>query len=262
MGLRWSRNITGTNTSRPLRSPGARGRPETPSSPATPRCARSTWTSHLNIRALAVQQRPELLPRARGRLRWQQDVRDKDMREVVHQGDPQALQDYIEANREALEEELKNLKEAANFDAIAERHLPFSSDEWLQYLAQHEEQFRELLRTASQKRACISERVQARPNLQTATCIYPEATPKIGQSPVWAHLKEGYICFRASPQHQLVCFVATIGLTVYAIPLTATATRARYDLLFDPPIHLACRPIALVLEAAGLHGGGGVLLGR
>lgn len=150
------------------------------------------------------------------------------MWEIVHLGDPQALQER---------------KEAAKFDAIVEKLvLPLSSDEWLHYLAQQEERFREKLPSACQQRAGIA-----------AARIYPEATPKTGHSPEWANLKDGHICYKANPEHQLLRFVAAIGLTVYAIPLAAPAARARYDLLFGPPVHRACRPIALVLEAAGFH---------
>ncbi len=58
---------------------------------------------HLNIRALALERRPELFPRARGKLHWEEDVSMAEQKVLVNPGCAAELSEYIEANREQLE---------------------------------------------------------------------------------------------------------------------------------------------------------------
>lgn len=222
---------------------------------ASSRCrAKATKSArHMNIRALAIEKNPDWLPRARGKLRWQGPVSRSDSRAIVHSGDPRALREYIDENRASLEEELQERRAQETFMKELEKDFPFSTDEWMKWMEENDQLFREFMKNATRERAKVSQRVQAMDGLAGVTRVYPMPCAEHGHSPEWSHLQDGFFCLRASPSHQVVCFVASVGHTVYAFPLTSTERSDRFDLLFQPPFYEQCRPIELLLQEAGLH---------
>ena len=58
-----------------------------------------------NARSIAVTRHPEWLPRPRGILHWQQGVAKQQAKTIVHQGNSEALQQYLQENKASLQEE-------------------------------------------------------------------------------------------------------------------------------------------------------------
>ena len=128
--------------------------------------AAANQASRLNVRALAIQERPDLFKRGRGRLRWEQGVSAGEASSVTHQGDESALKEFIAANSERLGAKLAGLREAAS---EAERlhkeaQVPYSNADWLEWLQANDSHFKELLRTATATRRQFGERI--RPTLE------------------------------------------------------------------------------------------------
>lgn len=213
---------------------------------------RKQAATHLNLQSLAVQKNPELFSRARGKLRWQQGVSKRDSRQIVHQGDSAALKQYIAENRDELKAELLRRQEEAKYAVEVEKELPLSVDEWLSFLGDNEDMFREQLRGATSRRSGVSERIKPRTDLEGVSRVYPQVCREHGHAPHWSHLEAGFFCFKANADHLLVVFLAVIGYTVYACPLTATAVRGDYEYLLADSFHEVFRPIGLILDAAGL----------
>ena len=210
---------------------------------------RTLAAARLNIRALAIQQRPELLSQGRGQLRWQGEVDETTRRSVRKQGNEAELAAYIEQHQEDLKAELARRRAAARIEDAAATLLPLTSDSWLQYLDEHEHEFRDLMRVASQQRRVLSERIQASDDVTGEARVYPAPCREHGHSPLWSHLPPGFLCFVVG-QHKLVCFVATLGHTVYAAPLNSTVVGREYDLFLQTPFCDLLRPLALVLDQA------------
>jgi hypothetical protein len=206
---------------------------------------------HLNIRALALERRPELFPRARGKLHWQLDVSRADQKVIVNEGDPAALSKYIEENKEQLEAELSSRKNAMKHKAAAKAAIPMTHDDWLKHIVDNDEEFSELLQSASKQRRSVSERLRADPEWGEVPRIYPRICREHGHSPEWSHLRPGFYCFKHL-DFLLVCFVASIGHTVFACPLSSTAANQEYEFVYRPLFHKAFKPIGLVFDCAGL----------
>ena len=141
---------------------------------------------------------------------------------------------------------------AAQRTAAAEEPFPVSADDWVRHLEQHDAEFRGLLKTATEKRRGICERVRAVGELPEAGRLYPRVCREFGHSPHWSHLSAGSYCFTPGPEAKLVLYVASIGHTVYACSLQSTASQRVYDLLLDPLFHDVFKPISLVLDEAGV----------
>ena len=58
---------------------------------------------HSNVWSLARQDRPDLVPRPRGRRVQEEGISEAQMKEIVYPEDRQALDEYVEQNREDLE---------------------------------------------------------------------------------------------------------------------------------------------------------------
>jgi len=56
-------------------------------------------------RALAIMRNPELFDRARGQLHWQDPVAKGERKKISHRGDEAKLKQYMEDNKESLQQE-------------------------------------------------------------------------------------------------------------------------------------------------------------
>lgn len=214
--------------------------------------------AHLNLHALALERRPDLFPRARGKLRWETGVSNQDMRALVEprsaSSNAEALREYIAANRDELQRELARRRDDARFEALQAQPVPYTSEEWMQFLVNNDAHFRDLLRTSEARRAPVSHRIHGRTTMAEAVSrFYPSPCSEHGHSPAWAYLKAGFYLFRAERQKQLVCYVASIGMTVYACLLVSTPVAQQYDLLLRPSFHEAFAPIAVALDTDELR---------
>ena len=208
-------------------------------------------TRTLNIRALAIERKPELFPRGRGQL-WWQDVAHGSRSDLTHAGDNVALNAYVDAHREELETELQARRAAAEFQAQAEKPLPISSTEWMECLEQHDELFCDLLKSASSQRRALSERLEPMLGLDEQVRVYPQAGAQTGHSPHWAHLDCRFYCFAPNSDLKLVVYLASIGHCVYACPLNMSEKSREYDLLLQPLFCEGFKPIAEVFRVAGV----------
>ena len=173
-------------------------------------------------------------------------------RELVHQGDPQALSAFIEAHREELQAEVDAKRAAAKRADAAADAFPMSMNDWVKHLGEHDHDFRELLKTATGKRRRLCERIQSLPELEAAVRVYPRLAAELGHAPHWSHLSAGFYLFQHRPDCKLVVYLAGIGHSVYAGPLQSSTEDRVFDLLFDPPFHQTFRPISIVLKAASI----------
>ena len=107
----------------------------------------------MNARPLAISRHSDLRQRPRGKLHWEKDIAAKDRSEIVNEGDKDALQAYIEANRQSLEAEAAAIRKHA-LDVVADGggNMPMNNAEWLAWIEEHDEQFKELLKTATRVR--------------------------------------------------------------------------------------------------------------
>ena len=101
--------------------------------------------ARMNVRALAFRRRPELFTRAKGRMRWEGEVEKAERCRVVHRGDEEALKEFMDANREDLEEKLSEIRRVATAQAVAIHALPYSHEEWVSHIEQNYDQFAALL---------------------------------------------------------------------------------------------------------------------
>ena len=111
-------------------------------------------------------------------------------------------------------------------------------------------EFRSRLKNSSMDRQSLSQRLFADPEMTPTSRVSPQPCREHGHSPAWMHLKYGFHCF-AVGDSKLVCFVATIGYTVYACPLRSTAKLAEFDFLLSPTVDKIMKPIGFVFESAG-----------
>ena len=89
--------------------------------------------------------------RARGKLHWELNVSRADQKVIVNEGDAAALSKYIEENKEQLEAELSSRRNAMKHKAAAEAAIPMTHDDWLKHIVDNDEEFSELLQSASKK---------------------------------------------------------------------------------------------------------------
>jgi hypothetical protein len=182
---------------------------------------------HLNIRAIALERRPELFPRARGKLHWEV-VSRAEQKVIVHNGGAGELNEYIEANRAELENELSARRDVIKHKATAEAAMPITQNDWLKYIVEHDEAFSQLIQSASRRRRSVSERLGADPEWGEVPRIYPRICREHGHSPSWSHLLPGFYCLRQFDAN-LVCFVASIGHTVFACPVSSTQVGNQFE---------------------------------
>jgi hypothetical protein len=83
----------------------------------------------MNSHALAVQRSPELLTRHRGRLHWEKGVSSSQARDIAHECDLRALEEYKIAHADELERDAQAIREAAA--------LPVTNREWMNWVEGH-----------------------------------------------------------------------------------------------------------------------------
>ena len=102
--------------------------------------AMTARNKYMNVRALAVKERPDLFSRARGRLWWEADVGDA-VRRWSHIGDEVALKRYVELNYERLDDAAKEIRRQASRADSSTGALPISNKDWLSWLAAHGDRY-------------------------------------------------------------------------------------------------------------------------
>ena len=170
----------------------------------------------MNLIAVARQRRPDLFPQARGKLWWEKGVTQTEMQRLRQPGDPDALEAFLAANREAFAAEAEQIRSQARIllQKKTEGLMPFRNREWLLWLEKNREHFNELLKKAPLHRRAFNHRVvpdaalpvvsrmQARPEA-TGDCQWEAKLLQV--QPCFAYLKWG-----DGPDDNLVVFVAAV----------------------------------------------------
>jgi hypothetical protein len=207
----------------------------------------------LHVRALAIRRNPHLFTRAQGQLRQEPGASRAQRRRIVHQGDEIALKAYIEAHRNELVEEVRAAREQAEAESLLDVGLPTTQKEWVSFLEENQSSWRRALETAPAERGKLSARIQARAGLGAAPRLNPELGPGQGWAPQWAHLEAGFYCLETPLGELYWCYVASIGRTVYAMPLSLYDAPMRLlSVSLLEPFHKAFGPISLALRDAGV----------
>jgi hypothetical protein len=105
----------------------------------------------LNVRALAIHRRPELLSKGRGQLKWEKDISAKDRAKLRHQGDEVALNAFIDQHRPELENELDRRRAEAQLQEAVASAAPVTGEDWIDYLRGRRPLLGEACLTASRR---------------------------------------------------------------------------------------------------------------
>lgn len=92
----------------------------------------------MNSHALAVQRSPELLTRRRGRLHWEKGVSSSQARDIAHECDLRALEEYKIAHADELERDARAIREAAKARRdVVKSALPVTNRECMNWVEGH-----------------------------------------------------------------------------------------------------------------------------
>jgi hypothetical protein len=83
------------------------------------------------------------------------------------EGTGASMRDFIEANRGSMQEELRRRKESARraLERASAKEVPVSHADWVDWLDEHEDEFAELMRTATARRRMQNRRLEAAPDV-------------------------------------------------------------------------------------------------
>ena len=170
---------------------------------------------YMNSRALAIQRNTEWFARGRGRLHWESGVSEADAQAFTTQGDEESLRVYYESHMDDLVEEAKRIRKAARDTLRAVDHpVPYSNAQWLKWLGENDAAFRDALRSATDQRRRLSQRLRPVGVLQAVQRLQPERPQ--GPRPIWVsklmQFKRGYFCIQLGGDKQVVFFLFAICL--------------------------------------------------
>ena len=215
-----------------------------------------TKQKYMNLRALAIEKNPHLFPRAAGQLHWQEGMTQAQRKVIIHEGDKAALDAFIEENKESLRLEAKQRRNDAGavLAGGSGEHIPQTNGEWLQWIDSHTDQFHDFLRTSTESRRILSQRLFV-PNSQMPAA--PRLQPEEGNIlPIClAPLRScapGFYCLEFGPTlaERVVCFTASIGRKVWGLALAQDHGRT-FSFDFISPLHEQMQPMEKLLGNLG-----------
>ena len=97
---------------------------------------------HHNSRSLAIERNLGLFTRARGALHWEENVSEKQRREITQIGNEVALKQYMDGHKCELAAELQRRTEDAQkaVDWLTSV-LPMSADDWINWMFRNHDVF-------------------------------------------------------------------------------------------------------------------------
>ena len=122
-------------------------------------CAKKAAKKQLyfNKWSLARKEKPELFKQGRGKLHWERGVSDELMQQPTQLGDPEALDEYMQEHGARLSGQAALLREnAKQIMAGVGGPIPMNKAEWLEWLDNHEDEFRDHPRNATSRRKVFS----------------------------------------------------------------------------------------------------------
>ena len=168
-----------------------------------------------NFRSLAIQRNPDLFARPRGIANHGEEPADR--RAVQHAGDPEALEEYIQAHRTELEAEAQEIRGKALADergCSSATGLPKSTAAWLHWMEipENETRFRTLLKTSGIDRRRYNQRIVPREGLPAAPRLQAVPPHLRGHRPRWYQAllcrRRGFFALVQQGEIQLVFFAA------------------------------------------------------
>ena len=211
---------------------------------------------YMNTRALAIAERPDLFSRGTGQLAWQNTKTLAERQQIMHHGDETALQAYIKQHAARLTE-IKRAKQqkAKRMLQSCPGILPYTNAEWLTWLRDHDEEFRDLLKVATSHRKKISVR------LASAEGRFPEAPriyPKLPETRryVWERKlfqeKRGFFGLRLNAVRFITIFGCSCRNQFWGFVL-GRAGGGKIELHLDTAFVSICRPVRSLLRQCGFH---------
>jgi hypothetical protein len=193
-----------------------------------------TKVKHMNPRSLAIKKHPELFARGRGRLRnvaGEDSVTSEMMKSLTSHGDETALQKFIYDNAEDLKKELHDIKQKAK-DQSAQTlgPMPYSNQEWVEWLQVNDSEFRQKLKEATSARKVLGCRLLAQ-DLPALPRLRPQPLLNgCALSSTLLHCRPGFAAARADAEI-VVFFFTRLRARVWAALLDKDlgyAGRKRY----------------------------------
>ena len=170
-------------------------------------------------------------------------------REVAHEGNEQALREYSFQNKEALEAELRELKEGKQLalKRCRDSALPVSVQQWLHWLDDHDAEFRALLERATEDCKRYNKRSQPLASAvnNAAMRIRPSARNNVCGARTLLRRPSGWYCL-CQGEVRLVGYVSAIGTNVNLVALRRAASGHQREFEFDlaTPVSQQAIPVA------------------
>ena len=221
---------------------------------------------YTNARALAIQERPDLFSRGRGKLWWEPEVSPEDQQKLTSVGDEAALKAYTHEHWERLSQKALAMRAAAKQKAPrASTVMPFTNREWLDWLGANDFyaflcKARERMPARGRRLLPLAEDMPAHARVQptAAVNLFADLARLVLDN------GSGFYCVDrqttqedAHMQHVLVIFAVVLSGDVWAASLQRTAHR-EYTFDFHCPMKAQMRPIADLLKDRGIAGPGAI----
>ena len=175
-------------------------------------------------------------------------------REIIHEGNEQALREYIIQNKVALETELRELKESKQL--ALKRCRDSALPVWLHWLDDHDAEFRALLERATEDRKRYNKRVQPLSSAVSNAVlrIRPSARNNVCGVQMLVRRPSGWYCC-CQGQVRVVGYMSAIGTDVNFVALRQAASGHAREFEFDlaTPVSQQASPVAKALESHGLQ---------
>ena len=178
----------------------------------------------------------------------------------MHEGNEAELKRYMDESREQLQAEAKEIRQQAAqaLQTSATMAIPVTNRQWLDWMAENDDEFQACLRSASQARRALNARKEARPeDFPAADRIYP-AAPACRL--VWAapllRSDPGFFCvqFGDSFLDKLVVYACSLKRQVWAFSLAEVEGEGRtYSFDTGTLLCQSLKPLEILLSDFGLE---------
>ena len=210
-----------------------------------------------HIRALAIQERPDLIQRPRGQLHWEKDVSMQARQSLVQEGNEEALQAYIAEHQQRFEKKVAEMKSFANKLLSQEASTLLTNQQLLAWMDENHDYFHGLRKTATASRRAHSRRAVASsedmPTTKELVQVFPKLQAKTKEhlnghvAGKLVHAGPGFFYFEAVG---LTCFVSSARGQVWASEVEHVSDmRVVFD--FSVPMFETLRPMQELLDERG-----------
>ncbi|CAK0814231.1 unnamed protein product, partial [Prorocentrum cordatum] len=217
---------------------------------------------HIQAWSLAVQRRPDLLPRPVGKRFGAEGAEDRSA--TAHAGNMDELRSYYREHEAELRAEAKQIRDQAKAPRPRKKGLmpdfPISNLEWLDWFHEgsNEATFRALLKTATTQRRALAGRLVPQERLPAPVRLQPDgarASAPAPWTPALARLGSGFFAFKVGPAvaQKVAVWYARFKRQDFCVVLREVG-RAAYAMDFGESFHKHLVPLDVgqALDDAGL----------